>query len=79
MPTHRFNYESDHTRGGTWFNDRGLRICDWSWDGGKKMLTVRRGSRGEQIPLSGIDVERYSTEELGKRLSEAALEAAQRA
>jgi hypothetical protein len=36
MPTHRFNYASDPAKGGTWFSDRGLRICDWSWDGEKK-------------------------------------------
>jgi hypothetical protein len=79
MFTHRFNYQSDHTKGGTWFGDSGVRFCDWAWDGAKKILTLRRGWRGKQIPLSGVDVERLSPQELGKRLSEAALEAAQRA
>jgi hypothetical protein len=78
MPTHRFNYESDPTKGGTWFGDHGVRICDWSWDGEKKILTVRLGVHGKQISLSGVDVERLEPQEHGRRLSEAALEAAQR-
>jgi hypothetical protein len=78
MPTHRFHYESDPTKGGTWFSDRGIRICDWSWDGKKKILRVRRGLRGEQISLSNVDLERLDPQELGRRLSEAAFEATQR-
>jgi hypothetical protein len=78
MPTHRFHYESDPTKGGTWFGDHGVRLCDWSWDGAKKTLTVRRGWRGKQISLSGIDLERLDAQELGRRLSEAAFEAAHR-
>jgi len=72
MPTHRFHYESDPTKGGTWFGDRGVRICDWSWNGEKRILRVWRGLRGKQIYL------RLEPQELGRRLSEAALEAAQR-
>jgi hypothetical protein len=75
--THRFNYESDYTKGGTWFGNNGVRLCDWSWDGEKKILTVRRARYSEEIRLS-VDVERYSLEELGKQLSQAALEATQR-
>jgi hypothetical protein len=78
MPTHRFHYESDPTKGGTWFGDRGVRICDWSWNGEKRILRVWRGLRGEQIYLCDVDVERLEPQELGRRLSEAALEAAQR-
>jgi hypothetical protein len=36
MPMHRFHYESDPIKGGTWFGDRGVRLCDWSWDAEKK-------------------------------------------
>jgi len=78
MPTHRFHYESYPTKGGTWFGERGVRLCDWSWDGPKKTLTVRRGQRGKQISLSDVDLERLDPQELGRRLSEAAFEAAQR-
>jgi hypothetical protein len=78
MPTHRFHYESDPTKGGTWFGDHGVRLCDWSWDGAKKTLPVRRGRRGKQISLSDVDLERLDLQELGRRLSEAAFEAAQR-
>ena len=78
MFTHRFNYQSDHSEGGTWFGEYGVSFCDWSWDGGKKILTVRRGWRGKQVSLSSVDVARLGPQELGKRLSEAALEAAQR-
>jgi hypothetical protein len=45
---------------------------------GEKTLMVRRGWRGKQISLSGIDLERLDAQELGRRLSEAAFEAAQR-
>lgn len=78
MPTHRFHYEFDPTKGGTWFNDRGVRICDWSWDAEKKLLRVRRGLHSEEVSLSGVDVERLESQEFGRRLSEGALEAAQR-
>jgi len=77
MPTHRFHYESDPTKGGTWFGDRGVRICDWSWNGEKKILTVRQRMSGKQISLSGVDPESLNAQELGRRLSEAALEATQ--
>ena len=77
MPTHRFHYESEPTKGGTWFGDHGVRLCDWSWDGKKKILTLRRGLRGTQVSLS-VDVERLEPQGLGKRLSEIALEATQR-
>ena len=77
MPRHRFHYESDPIKGGTWFGDRGVRICDWSWDAGKKILRVRRGLHGKQISLSGVDLEKLEPQELGRRLSEAALEAVQ--
>ena len=81
MPRHRFNYESDPVKGGTWFGDKGVRVCDWSWDVEKKTLTVRtvrRGPRGKQVSLS-VDLEKLEPpQELGKRLSEIALEAALR-
>ena len=77
MPTHRLHYESDPTKGGTWFGDRGVRICDWSWNGEKKILTVRQRMSGKQISLSGVDPERLNAQELGRRLSETALEATQ--
>ena len=80
MPTHRFNYESDPSRGGTWFGDKGVRVCDWSWDmEGKKLTvrTVRRGPAGKQVSLS-VDLERLEPHELGKRLSEIALKTALR-
>jgi hypothetical protein len=76
MPTHRFHYEFDPTKGGTWFSDRGVRICDWSWDAEKKMLRVRRGLHSEEVSLSGVDA--LEPQEFGRRLSAAALEAAQR-
>jgi hypothetical protein len=81
MPTHRFNYQSDPAKGGTWFGDKGVRVCDWSWDVEKKTLTVRtvrRGPRGKQVSLS-VDLESLEPQELGKRLSEIALETALRA
>jgi hypothetical protein len=78
MPTHRFHYESDPTKGGTWFDDRGVRICDWSWNGEKRILRVSRGPHGKQTYLSAVDVEGLEPQELGQRLSEAALGAAQR-
>jgi hypothetical protein len=78
MPEHRFHYESDHTKGGSWFSDRGLRICDWSWDGEKKILTVWSAPRRNPVSLSGVNLERLDPQELGRRLSEAALEAVQR-
>jgi hypothetical protein len=78
MPTHRFHYQSDPPKGGTWFGDRGGRICDWLWDAEKKLLKVqRRELHGKQISVSSVDVERLEPQELGRRLSEAALEAAQ--
>ena len=80
MPTHRFNYESDPTRGGTWFGDKGVRVCDWSWDMEERKLTVRtvrRGPGGKQVSL-GVDLEGLEPHELGKRLSQTALETALR-
>jgi hypothetical protein len=77
MPTHRFHYESDPTKGGTWFGNHGVRLVDWSWDGEKRTLTVRRGPRGTQTSIR-VDVEGLEPQELGKRLSEIALEARQR-
>src|SRR4029077_15602845 len=65
-------------RAALWFGDHGVRLCDWSWDVEKKILTVRRGRRGEQIYLSNVDLERLDPQELGRRLSEAAFEASQR-
>jgi hypothetical protein len=78
MPTHRFNYASDPAKGGTWFSDRGLRICDWLGDGEKKILTVWLAPSRKPVSLSGVDVERLEPQELGKRLSQIALEATQR-
>jgi hypothetical protein len=75
MATHRFHYESDPTKGGTWFGERGVRVCDWSWHPAKKILTVRAGRHAKQISLSDVDLERFDPKELGRRLSEAALEA----
>jgi hypothetical protein len=78
MPTHRFHYETDPAKGGTWFSDRGLRICDWSWDGQKKILMVWPAPRRKPVSLSAVDVERLEPYEVGRRLSQIALEAAQR-
>lgn len=75
--THRFYYKFDPIKGGTWLGDRGVRICTCSWDERKKILTVRRGLRAKRISLSRVDIETLEPQELGRRLSEAALEAVQ--
>jgi hypothetical protein len=76
--THRFNHPKDPTRGGTWFGERGRRICDWSWDATTKTVKVTRYSGGKRIDLISICEQLPTPEELRDTLPQLALEAAQR-
>ena len=78
MATHRFNHPNDPTRGGTWFGDRGRRICDWSWDAATKTVKVTRYGRGKRSDLVSIGEQLVTPEELRERLPQLALEAVQR-
>jgi hypothetical protein len=78
MVTHRFNHPKDPTRGGTWFGERGRRLCDWSWDATTKTVRVTRYARAKQIDLIDIGEQLLTPEELRERLPQLALEAAQR-
>jgi hypothetical protein len=75
---HRFNHPKDPTKGGTWFGDRGRRLCDWSWDATTKTLKVTCGKHSKRIDLSNTGEQSLTPEELRDRLAQLALEIAQR-
>ena len=77
MPTHRFNHPNDPTQGGSWFADNGRRICDWSWNGATKTVSVTIGMQGRHIDLSAMGEQLLTPEELRDRLPQVALEVAQ--
>jgi hypothetical protein len=66
------------TMGGSWFGERGRRICDWSWDHTTKTVRVTPYARGKRIDLINIGDQLLTPEELQERLPQLALEVAQR-
>jgi hypothetical protein len=76
--THTFNDPKDPSKGGTWFDDHGRRLCIWYWDAAQKTVTVVRGTHGKRIDLSGIGDELLTPEELRKRFPKLAFRTAQR-
>jgi hypothetical protein len=78
MATHRFNHPNDPTQGGSWFGEHGRRICDWSWDATTKTVKVTRYIRRKRTDLISIGEQLLTPAELREKLSQLALEAAQR-
>jgi hypothetical protein len=75
--THHFNNENDVAAGGTWFDDYGRRICDWSWDVQKRILTIKTGAVGRTVDLSKHGDQNFTQETLKQRLPEIAIRKAE--
>lgn len=75
--THHFNDENDVSAGGIWFGDYGQKICSWSWDSSKKVLSIETGTFGRKIDLSEHGDQNFTQETLKQRLPDLAIHAAE--
>jgi len=44
----------DPAKGGTWYDDKGSRVCIWYWDAARKTVTIVREFQSKRLGLSGI-------------------------
>jgi hypothetical protein len=71
--THRFKSEDDISQGGTWFGERGEKICDWEWNPATRTISLVAGHRNHEKDLSTFGEEWLTDQELRRHLPPVAI------